>query len=303
MSVVLSSSTRRSVDAMTTKSSRASKQMLFSTRKQRKTTYENHLILIYSTYNRISSSVTMMFSLNWETKHFYACSRSEFASFAWERRDENKRFELSQTFLFHRFVNTDCRQIRLVSSLRRRCVDVISSSRDNLVNTVEYTISQITDVSRWNLSLSTHVSKKIDSINVVSSLQDIQRFESSKIYSRKVVFIYTTRAKFRDMLQWDRQNDDEETSTSRVCVSSTRLLEEKLVKISRTQAWLIRWVKKRVALTRRRRFDISCKTWSICLKKISANNEKSKLRDCVRDENESWCAMTAIDYSRLFLEI
>jgi hypothetical protein len=58
----------------------------------------------------------------------------------------NQYCELSQTFLFHKFVNTDCMQTRIVSSLCQRVVDVISSSRENLVNTIEYTISSFFDI-------------------------------------------------------------------------------------------------------------------------------------------------------------
>jgi hypothetical protein len=247
---------------MTTKSSRASKQVLFSTRKQRKTTYENHSILTYSTYNRVSSSVTMMFSLNWETKHFCACSRSEFASSAWERRDENKKFELSQTFLF-------------INSLT-----LIAFRLERYRFSVDAETTSFRARARNSLTLS--------NIRFLKS--------HTTIYSRKIVTVYTTRANSRTK-SWseiDKATTERRLQDESMCIL-TRLLEESLVKISRTQAWLIRKAKERVALIRRRRFDISCKTWSICLKEISADNEKSKSRDCVRDEDESWCAMTAID--------
>jgi hypothetical protein len=109
-------------------------------------TIEFRLIYLLS---QTSNSRRVMFSLERETKHLWACTRSEFSSSVWERRDENKRFELSQIFLFHRFVNTDCMQARLVSSLCRRVVDVISNWRENLVNIVEYTIFQTVCNLQW----------------------------------------------------------------------------------------------------------------------------------------------------------
>ncbi len=262
MSVVLPSSTRRGADAVTTKSSRASKQVLFSTRKQRKTAYENHSILTYSTYNRVSSSVTMMFSLDWETEHLCACSRSEFASSAWERRGENKRFELSQASLF---------------------IDSLTLIAFRL--------------ERYRLSVDAETTLFRARARDSLTLSNIRFLKShTTIYSRKIVTVYTTRAnpRTKSWSEIDKATTERQLQDEFMCIS-TRLLEESLVKISRTQAWLIRRAKERVALTRRRRLDISCKTWSICLKEISADNEKSKSRDCVRDEDESWCAMTAID--------
>jgi hypothetical protein len=57
----------------------------------------------------------------------------------------------------------------------------------------------------------------------------------------------------------------------------TRLLKKKLVEISRTQVWLVRRAKERVTLTRRRRFDISCKTWSICANESYTDNKNRSL--------------------------
>jgi hypothetical protein len=94
-----------------------------------------------------------MFNLKRESKHFWVCTRFEFALSVWERRNENKRFELSQTFLFHKFVNIDCMQTRIVSFFCRRVVDVISSSREDLVNIVKYTISQTACNLQWKSRL------------------------------------------------------------------------------------------------------------------------------------------------------
>jgi hypothetical protein len=108
-----------------------------------------------------SKSRRVMFNLEQETKHLWACTCFEFASSAWRRRDENKRFELLQTFLFHRFVNTDYMQTRIVLSLCWRVVDVISSSRENLVDTVEYTISQTACNLQWKSRLYLYNTSKI----------------------------------------------------------------------------------------------------------------------------------------------
>jgi hypothetical protein len=117
-------------------------------------------------------------------------------------------------------------------------------------------------------------------------------------YSEKVVlFIQHQQSSTSSWSEIDKTTIERRLRNAFEC-TSTRLLEKKLVKISRTQVWLIRWAKERVARAKRRRFDISCKTWSICENENYTDNEKSKLWCCVRSENESWCAMTAIDYSR-----